>query len=154
MLALRRGSLARAGDAVSEVCVMSETQQTLTGEEATRVTCEYYDGCQTPALFVAEILHYGEGEKAVKMCESCADEHTEVEGNTVQRLKPEDRYEGEPAGEVVYVVVTRYADDPHPHVELVTTDEQEAKELMRDCRRSASEPHPIAWEMEEQRVEL
>jgi hypothetical protein len=70
-------------------------QSTLQGREAERVECEYYDGCTNPALYIDEILHYGEGEKPVRMCESCAEEHLEVEDNEVQRLKPEDRYVGE-----------------------------------------------------------
>lgn len=130
-------------------------QSTLNGSEAERVECEYYDGCKSPALYIDEILHYGEGEIPVRMCESCADEHLEAEDNEVQRLKPADRYVSESeVGISVYVVVTRYDGDPHPHVELVTTDEDEAEELMNKCRDTVNPPHPVAWEMDEQTVRL
>lgn len=134
---------------------MSETQATLDGREAERVECEYYDGCKSPALYIAEILHYGEGEKPVKMCESCADEHLEVPDNEVQRLKPEDRYVGdelEPDPDIVWIVAANYADDPHPHVLGVFDDEEDADELMDKCRARYEEPYVVAWEKFEEEV--
>jgi len=119
-------------------------QATLLGSEAERAECEYYDGCKNPVLFIDEILHYGEGEKPVKMCESCADEHTEIEGNEVQRLKPEDRYVSEPPEKMtVWVVAANYADDPHPHVEGVYDNEEAAREHEKELHDDAI--GPVAW---------
>jgi len=127
-------------------------QATLVGGTAEPVKCEYYDGCQNPALYIDEILHYGEGEKPVKMCQSCADEHTEIAGNEVQRLKPEDRFETpDTQKQTVWVVASNYADDPHPHVEGVYDNEEAAREHEDEIRNEAL--GPIAWWVYEQTVE-
>lgn len=52
----------------------------------------------------------------------------------------------------VYVVVTNYADDPHPHVEEVFEDEEAADELMERCRSVTKPPHPVAWRKVEKEV--
>lgn len=54
----------------------------------------------------------------------------------------------------VYIVVTNYDGDPHPHVELVTTDEDEADELMDDCAAHVGGPWPIAWRKVEVEIEV
>jgi len=125
-------------------CAGGTEQATLLGDEAERAECEYYDGCKNPALFIDEVLHYGEGEKPVKMCESCADEHTEIEGNEVQRLKPEDRYVSElPEKMTVWVVVTNHVNDPHPQVEGVYDNEEAAREHGKELRDDVI--GPVAW---------
>lgn len=45
----------------------------------------------------------------------------------------------------VYVVATNYADDPHPHIEGVFADLDDADELAEKCRRITTPPHPVAW---------
>ena len=52
----------------------------------------------------------------------------------------------------VFVVVTNYDDDPHPHVEGVFEDEADADELMDRCSARFEPPHPIAWRKVEQEV--
>lgn len=138
---------------MSDDSLATGVQQSLTGDDAERVVCEYYDGCESPALYIDEILHYGEGEQPVRMCKSCANEHTEVPDNEVQRLKPEDRYVGEqPDPTTVWVVAGNYADDPHPHILGVYDDEADADEKMEECRDRFSEPHVVAWDKTEQEV--
>ncbi|MCT4573526.1 hypothetical protein N3930_41495 [Bacillus thuringiensis] len=55
--------------------------------------------------------------------------------------------------DIVYVVVTNYDDDPHPHVEGVFTDKSAAEELRKQCRSVTEPPHPIAWDVIEQTVD-
>ena len=67
--------------------------------------------------------------------------------------EPADRYEtNDRSTTTLHIVVTNYADDPHPHLELVTTDESEAESLMDDCRSVTSSPNPIAWQHFEREV--
>lgn len=136
-----------------------QTQQTLTGGEATPVQCEFYDPCKSDALYIAEILHYGFGELPVRMCRTCAEEHAEEEGvkfgDDIQRLKPADRYKSaDEAGVSIYVVSARFDGDPHPHVELVTADEDEADELMDQLQNPVRPPYPLAWDKSEHKVDL
>jgi len=45
----------------------------------------------------------------------------------------------------VWIVVTNYPDDPHPHIEDTFTDEQDARELMDECGATVGGPNPVAW---------
>ena len=53
----------------------------------------------------------------------------------------------------VYVVVTNYDGDPHPHVEGVFENEDSADELMEQCAARYEPPYPVAWQKTEQEVE-
>lgn len=53
----------------------------------------------------------------------------------------------------VYVVASSYDDDPHPHVEGVFSEEEDANELRKKCADVASPPHPIAWTVIKQEVD-
>lgn len=131
---------------MSEQSTGGVEQTTLDGGEAAHVECEYYDGCESAALYIDEILHYGEGEKPVKMCESCADEHTVPEGNEVQRLKPEDRYVREESDTgTVWVVASRKEDLPHPYVEAVYDNEEAAKEHKNELAENSFQHGVVAW---------
>lgn len=59
----------------------------------------------------------------------------------------------DPEADTVYIVVANYADDPHPHVEGVFGDEDDAKALMDDCRATTRSPHPVAWKLVEADVD-
>jgi hypothetical protein len=66
-----------------------------------------------------------------------------------------DEEEVKPPNErTVYAVITNYADDPHPHCELMTTDRDEAERLMEDCRKVTEPPHPVAWQLVQREVML
>lgn len=45
----------------------------------------------------------------------------------------------------VYAVITNHADDPHPHVEGVFDNEEDARELHKKCGNVVGGPHPVAW---------
>ncbi len=53
----------------------------------------------------------------------------------------------QPKLNTVYVVAANYADDPHPHVEGVWKDKEQAKGMMSKCRERFKPPHPVAWQM-------
>lgn len=53
----------------------------------------------------------------------------------------------------VWVVATNYADDPHPHVEGVFADEDDADEMMEKCRNRFEGPHATAWQKIEMEVQ-
>jgi len=50
-----------------------------------------------------------------------------------------------PARTTLWLVVVNYPDDPHPHIESVETDEDDAKAVMDNCRAVTEPPHPSAW---------
>lgn len=56
-------------------------------------------------------------------------------------------------GGKVYVVAANYADDPHPHVEGVFLNEEDAKELKKKCAAVNQAPHPVAWQVLEREVQ-
>lgn len=58
-----------------------------------------------------------------------------------------------PSENTVYVVVSNYANDPHPHVEGVFQEREPAIELKKRCACVASSPHPIAWDVIETEVQ-
>lgn len=73
------------------------TQSTLDGAEATRVECEYYEGCNAPAMYEVEAFIYdghGWAYEDRLACEPCKDEHVEPEwkDRDFRRLKPEERW--------------------------------------------------------------
>jgi hypothetical protein len=49
----------------------------------------------------------------------------------------------------LYLVITTYDDDPHPHLEGVFSSRPDAQELMDRCRAVTETPNPIAWAIEE-----
>lgn len=78
-------------------------QATLTGETnaVRRKQCDYFEGCHGDAEFEVEVLIYGQGQKHIAACESCAKEQieatAEIRLDDLRRLKPSDRWflEGE-----------------------------------------------------------
>lgn len=52
----------------------------------------------------------------------------------------------------VYVVVANYADDPHPHVEAVYRNEEEAEEHRKEIAGSLSPAAPVAWKVAQSEV--
>lgn len=74
---------------------MSSTQQTLTGEEATRVECEYELSCHNPAMYEVYVQgHWTGSYEETLACETCKGEHVEPEwkDREFRRLKPEERW--------------------------------------------------------------
>jgi len=66
-----------------------------------------------------------------------------------------DEEDVRPANErTVYAVLTNFADDPHPHCELMTTDRGEAERLIKDYRTVTEPPYPAAWQLVEREVLL
>jgi hypothetical protein len=58
----------------------------------------------------------------------------------------------EPKSDTVYVVAANYDGDPHPHIEGVWTDKEQAKGMVAQCRQTTIPPHPVAWQMFEVEV--
>lgn len=53
----------------------------------------------------------------------------------------------EPKQDTVYVVAANYDGDPHPHIEGVWRDKEQAEGMIVKCRERFTAPHPIAWQM-------
>lgn len=134
------------------------SQTTLTGSKAERVECEYRDICGNPAQYQLTVLENYEELVPIKVCKSCADEHTEIwDDKKIQErrrwLKPAERWKGETVPpETVWIVAANFDADPHPHILGVFDEEEPARELMDDCRDRFTEPHPIAWDIFEEPI--
>jgi hypothetical protein len=84
------------------------------------------------------------------MCESCAEEHTEVDDNEVQRLKPEDRYVyAEESQPTVWVVSSRKDGSPHPFVEAVYDNQDAAREHKKELAEDSFKHNVVAWSVHE-----
>ena len=75
-----------------------------------------------------------------------------IEEHEQQRIAPEIDTGSESGSDTVYVVATNYDDDPHPHVEGVFSDCEDAKELKKKCAAVTEPPHPVAWQLFEMEV--
>lgn len=75
--------------------------------------------------------------------------------NTQDQLPTGIDPESESNSQTVYVVTVRWMDNPHPDVLGVFSDEEDADELMKNCRdwpREFPSLGPVAWEKREREI--
>lgn len=67
------------------------------------------------------------------------DSHDEQDVLVNEELAP-------PNQQPLYIVLTKY-EGPHPTIEGVFINQEEAEELMDDCRATVGGPYPLAWSL-------